>query len=278
VSLALRCTVRGCNRRLSRDGDALRCGAGHAFDRAREGYWSLLQPQDRRSRGAGDSDDAVEARRRWLARGPASGLIALLRRTIDALAIPPDGAAIDIGCGEGTITTGVLGGRGLDVAGVDLASRAVRLASRLEPAVTWIVANADRGLPFEDGSVGLAISIFGRRPAAELARVIAPGGVVVVAVPAADDLIELRAAAKGDEVFRDRVPSVVEELAQAFDLLARTSWRERVRHGREAARDALAMTYRGERASERRRLAALDAIDVTLAAEILVWKLGTATC
>ena len=74
VTVALRCTVRGCTGALVWDETQLRCPLGHAFDRGREGYWNLLQPQDRRSLKSGDSDYAVLARRRWLARGFADGL------------------------------------------------------------------------------------------------------------------------------------------------------------------------------------------------------------
>ncbi len=272
MSPALRCTVRGCAEPLTWDADVLRCPCGHAFDRAREGYWNLLQPQDRKSADAGDREEAVEARRRWLRRGFADGLVATLRATVEALAIPAGATAVDVGCGEGTITTGVLSGRGLDLCGVDLSVRAIAVAARLDPAATWIVANADRALPLADGSVRVALSIFGRRPAAELARVLAPDAALVVAIPADDDLIELRAAAQGRAVRRDRVPAAVDELAPAFDLLGRTVWRHRATHDREARDDALAMSYRGARSAERARLAGLPAAEVTLAAEILVLR------
>jgi 23S rRNA (guanine745-N1)-methyltransferase len=275
VSLRLRCTVRGCAEPLTRDADRLRCPRGHAFDRAREGYWNLLQPQDRKSANAGDREAAIEARRRWLRHGFADGLVATLRGIVDALAIPPGSAAADAGCGEGTITTGVLSGRGLAICGIDLSARAVGLAARLDPGGTWIVANADRALPLADGSARLVLSIFGRRPAAELARVLTPDGALVVAIPAEDDLIELRVAVQGTALRRDRVPAVLEELAPAFVLERRAAWRHRARHDRETQDDALAMSYRGARSAERARTAGLAAGEVTLAADILVLRRGS---
>ena len=272
MSLRLRCTVRGCAQPLVPAGSVLRCPRGHAYDRAREGYWNLLQPQDRKSSEAGDREEAIDARRRWLRRGFAGGLIASLREMVDALAIPKGAAALDAGCGEGTITTGVLSGRGLAICGLDLSAKAIALAARADPSATWIVANADRGIPLDDGSAALALSIFGRRPAAELARVLAPGGALVVAVPAEDDLTELRAAAQGKALRRDRVPGVLEVLSPAFVLERRAMWHRRAFHDSEAQADALAMSYRGARSAERARVAGLAEGEVTLAAELLVFR------
>jgi 23S rRNA (guanine745-N1)-methyltransferase len=247
----------------------LRCPRGHAFDRAREGYWNLLQPQDRRSLRAGDRDDAVDARRRWLARGFVDGLADELGATIDALGLAPDATAIDVGCGEGTLTARLLANRPLTGSGVDLSTKAIRLAARTAPGLTWIVANADRGLPFTDHSVALAMSIFGRRPAAELHRVVAPEGTLLVAVPGEDDLLELRQASQGEGIRRDRVADALAELDPFFALSSRSDWRRRVLHDRDAWEDALAMSYRGARARERERLDRVAELDVTLSAAIL---------
>ena len=262
---ALRCTVRDCAAALTQDGPLLRCGNGHAFDRAREGYWNLLQPQDRRSAHAGDRDETVIARRRWLTRGTVSALAA----AIDALALPAGLTAIDVGCGEGTLTASLFHGRGLDVVGIDLSRTAVRLAALANPGMTWIVANADRALPLCDGSVSLAVSIFGRRPVAELSRVLATNGTLLVVLPGEDDLIELRAASQGDTLRRDRATPALAELLASFTLAARSAWRHRAHHDREALNDALAMSYRGARASEQARLGDVAGLDVTLSATIL---------
>lgn len=245
------------------------CARGHAFDRAREGYWNLTQPQDRRSPAAGDRAEALDARRRWLARGFADGLIEAIARAIDAGGIADGACAIDIGCGEGTIASRLLAGRGLDACGIDLSVEGVRRAARLAREITWIVANADRFLPLDSASVDLALSVFGRRPAGELARVLRPGGVFLAVVPGEDDLIELREAAQGEGVRRDRAGGVIDELSGRFELRERRPWRARARHERAALDDALAMSYRGARARERERLAAVSELDVTLAAEIV---------
>src|SRR5262245_25135265 len=83
----LRCTVRGCFLPLTAEAATLRCPNGHAFDRARPGYWNLLQPQDRRSHRAGDRPEAVAARRRWLQHGFVDGLVTVLSAEVGRLGL-----------------------------------------------------------------------------------------------------------------------------------------------------------------------------------------------
>lgn len=80
------CPVRNCTSHLEPRKTGLACGFGHHFDRAREGYWSLIQPQDRKSVKAGDSDAAVLARHRWLTSGHANQLMRFLSPLADAAA------------------------------------------------------------------------------------------------------------------------------------------------------------------------------------------------
>lgn len=158
------------------------------------------------------------------------------------------------------------------VCGVDLAVRALRLAARRYPEATWVVANADRRLPLADASVDLALSLYGRRPGPELARVLRSDGRLVVGVAGEDDLVELREAVLGRGQLRRRGPAAVAALRERFELLARSSWRERAFHDRQALGDALAMTYRGQRAGQAARASRLDGLEVTLSAELLLLR------
>ena len=267
--LPLRCTVRRCHLPLALAGRTLRCGAGHSFDRAREGYWNLLQPQDRRSPRPGDRDAALEARSRWLARGLADGLIATVGTLLDRIDLPQGAAVADLGSGEGTFTGRLLDGRSVRACGVDLSVRAARRAARAFPDIGWVVANADRELPFPDGSLDLVLSVFGRRPGAEIHRALRDPGRLVVVLPAEDDLIELREAVQGRGDLRTRAAAAVEELGAWFEPAERATWREHVRLDRDGLEDALALSYRGARRAERERLAGIDELVVTLAADLL---------
>ena len=286
--IEIRCTVRDCGatipavaalNRPQQDGSrttVLRGPCGHCFDIARSGYINLLQPQDRRARKPGDTAEAVAARRRLLDAGAGAALLAALSATIAGLGVPPGTRTLDIGAGEGSLLGALAARFGLEAAGVDLSARAVDLAARRHPAVLWLVANADRGLPIADGSLDLALSITARRSPAECARVLAPGGHLVVAVPASDDLLELREAALGSASHEDRVAKLIEEHAGAFELAGRREARERMRFTASQLEDLLISTYRGGRAGRRERVAGLDGLEVTLSHEIAVFTLRPA--
>ena len=227
---------------------------------ARSGYCNLLQPQDRRSKSPGDPREAALARRRFLEAGHGEFL---LKALLEEMGEPE--SVLDVGCGEGYFLGSLAKGR--EAHGVDLSVPAVDLAARRWPEVSWWVVNADRALPFADGSFDLALSIAGRRPAAELRRVLRPDGLLLVAVPAEDDLIELREAVQGEGVLQSRLEKVVEELA-GFELEARRTVRTTAILEPGAVRDALASTYRGARASQREKVAAIGPTAVTLSFEL----------
>jgi 23S rRNA (guanine745-N1)-methyltransferase len=282
--LAVRCTVRGCGAtipavaartRLEAGGvrAAVLCGpCQHCFDIARSGYINLLQPQDRRAREPGDAAGAVAARRRLFDAGVGAALLETLAATIGGLGLPPNARTLDIGSGEGSLLGALAVRLGLEAAGVELSARAADLAARRHPGVLWLVAIADRGLPIADGSLDLVLSITARRNPDDCARVLAPGGHLVVAVPAPDDLIELREAALGGAARQERVPKLVEEHAARFRLVGHGEARERQPLSTAQLDDLLIATYRGGRAGRRERVRGLGGLEVTLSHEIAVFS------
>ena len=203
------CTVRGCQLPLRREAGRVVCGKGHAFDIARSGYINLLQPQDRKSRQPGDTVAAVAARRRIHDRGVTTPL---LEGVLNLSRPQPADVVLDAGCGEGFFLGSLARRIGCSAYGVDLAIPAADAAAKRYRECEWIVANADRRLPFADLSFSLVLSITGRLNLAEFRRVLRPGGRLLVAVPAPDDLIELRGRG------RDRVERTIAE-AENFRLV-----------------------------------------------------------
>ncbi|MCS7469715.1 methyltransferase domain-containing protein [Stieleria sp. ICT_E10.1] len=272
----LRCTVRNCTAVLKQHDNALRCDSGHHFDRAKAGYWSLLQPQDRKSLKPGDSDDAVLARHRWLKRGLATGLVETLRPWIKTPTAGDDSRSIrtlDLGCGEGSFGPALFSDTPNGYCGIDLSKRAIKLAARGWPEATWVLANADRTLPAADGSVDQVISLFGRRPADEISRVLVSDGNCIIAVPGEEDLIELRESVQQEGHRRSRWEAVVDELSAAgLQFVEHQNWRHRVELEPDAIADALAMTYRAVRHSQQTRAESLTAMAVTLAADLILLR------
>ena len=263
--------MRGCGVALERAGQVWRCARGHSFDVARSGYVNLLQPQDRRSLQAGDTREAVEARARALAAGIGRTILTAFVERAAALPQHDGAVVVDLGCGTGDALAAVAALRPVAGIGIDISTVAIDKAARAHPALTWLVANADRRLPLSDHSAALMLSLHARRNPADCARVLEPGGQMLVALPAADDLVELREAVQGETGSRERAGALLAEYADRFTLVDRTIVRERVAADRPELLDLLRGTYRGVRLREAERASALRRMDITLASELFLF-------
>lgn len=259
----LMCSVHGCKDALRASGKDLVCARGHTFNVARSGYVNLLQPQERHSKHPGDSKATVAARRRLLEGGYGQPLLEELGARIAALELARASAVLDVGCGEGTFLASIQERFELEAWGIDISTPAVDLAARRWPRAHWIVANADRKLPFRDSSFALILSITGRRNASELARVLAPHGRALFVLPAEDDQAELRAAVLGRATSEDRMAKLAREIGEHFALEDRRELRWTGHFEKASLNDLLVTTYRGARESESARAASLAALDVT---------------
>ena len=256
--VSLLCTVRNCRQTLVRDGRRLACANGHSFDLARSGYVNLLQPQDRRSKNPGDSKEAALARRRFIA-----------KKFEPPIVMPSPETALDVGCGEGSHLAAVNPKEGH---GIDLSVPAIELAAKKHPQYQWTVANADRFLPYADGSFALVMSITSRLNPSEFRRVIRDDGRLLVALTAPDDLKELRAILHGEATERDRVQRTIDMFAPLFALENQQRVSARASLGRSDIDDLLASTYRGSRHREREKLEGLDTLEVTLSRDLLLFR------
>lgn len=268
----LACSVRGCTLPLERRDRTFVCAARHSYDLARSGYVNLLQPQDRRSASAGDPRAAIEARASLLVAGVGRALITGVATRAASFDLGDSPVVADLGCGSGDALAAVTDRAGTGV-GIDLSIAAVERAARNFPDRTWVVANADRRLPLLDRSVNLVLSLHGRRNPAEVARVLVAAGYLLVAVPAADDLIELRELVQGQPVERDRVSQLLVEHEPLFQLDERSVVRDTHELDRDALVKLLRGTYRGVRRGAAERVAALERMRVTLASELVVFRL-----
>jgi 23S rRNA (guanine745-N1)-methyltransferase len=265
------CTVAGCGERLVLGERSFACARGHTFDVAREGYVNLLQPNDRRSLAAGDSAESIDARAGLHERGHLAHVTAALVAAACAHSQPGD-ALCDLGCGSGHVLAALAAAGRSRLVGFDLSAHAARRAARVASAARIAVANVDRGVPLADASLAAALSVFGPRPTAELARVLAPRGTLIVAVPAPDDLVELRALATGEGRLEERSAAALAALAPAFELESRSAVRAAFDFDAAGLAALSAATYRAARHDQRERVASVSALRVTLAADVLILK------
>jgi 23S rRNA (guanine745-N1)-methyltransferase len=253
----LLCTVRNCHLALAREQSRLICPRGHSFDVARSGYINLLQPQDRRSKQPGDTTKAVAARRRLHDRGVTEPL---LRAIADIAAASPKDIVLDAGCGDGYYLGTMARLTGFEAHGVDISISAVEAAARRYPECEWIVANADRFVPFADHSFSLVLSVTARMNSGEFRRVLCDGGRLLVALPGPEDLIELRGTG------RDRVARTVETFAGDFRLVEQRRVSTVADLDAVAADDVLHSIYRPMRSEP------AGAMRVTLSLDLLLFR------
>jgi 23S rRNA (guanine745-N1)-methyltransferase len=220
---------------LLRENGRLLCPRRHSFDIARSGYINLLQPQERRSKQPGDTVAAIAARRRLHDRGLSEPLLKAIRET---LALSPDDIVLDAGSGDGFYLGSLARQIGFDAHGVDISTRAADVAARRYPECEWIVANADRSMPYADKSFSAVLSITARMNASEFRRVIRDDGRLLVAIPAPEDLIELRGAG------RDRVAPTLKTFEHGFKLVDQRRIAIAAELDAAAVRDVLLSIYR----------------------------------
>jgi len=257
----LLCTVRDCHlplvRPVTNEENRLVCPRGHSFDIARSGYINLLQPQDRRSKQPGDTAAAVMGRRRLHGRGVTEPS---LRAIAEIVGASPGEIVLDAGCGDGYYLGTLARQAGIEAHGVDISIPAVEAAARRYPECEWIVANADRFVPYADGSFAVVLSITARMNAGEFRRVLRDSGRLLVAVPSPEDLIELRGAG------RDRVPRTVETFARDFKLVEQRRVTTTADLDAKAVHDVLVSIYRPLRSEP------AGAMRVTFSLDLLLFR------
>jgi 23S rRNA (guanine745-N1)-methyltransferase len=252
-------------------GGVVRCDAGHAFDVARQGYVSLLTGRPRA--GTGDSAAMVGARESFLAAGHldplADALVSEARRTAG------DGCVADLGAGTGWQLARVLDALpSRHGVALDVSSPALRRAARAHARVGAVGCDVWGPLPLRGEVAGLVLNVFAPRNGAEMARVLRPGGALLVVTPTDRHLVELVSALgllsvdtrKQERLERelgDRLPISRSEVVEWSMVLGRRDLEAVVAMGPSAAHV--------DRAGLRERSARLpDPVDVTGSATITV--------
>lgn len=272
---ALACPLDGDP--LERRDGAWRCPAGHSFDIARQGYVHLLPVQNKRSRDPGDSKEMVAARRRFLEAGHYRPIAEAVGRAVLAEAPAGTLSCLDAGCGEGfylralrelagvaTESEKAQGGAAtLSLLGVDISKWAVLAAAKREKAAAWVVGT-NAHLPVQAQSLDRVLCLFGFPVYPEFARVLKPGGELLMVEAGPDHLRELR-----EIIYPSLKPPREDDEAAPEGFTRKPT--ETLRYtialeGAEPIADLLAMTPHLHRASAegRERAAALTSLTLTV--------------
>jgi len=251
----LLCPVRNCHLALEREERRLHCARGHSFDVARSGYVNLLQPQERRSLQPGDTPAAVAGRRRLHDRRVTEPLLDSIAELASASA---GDIVLDAGCGDGFYLGTLAQRTGCDAHGIDISIAAVDAAARRYPECEWIVANADRFVPYAGDSFSMVLSITARMNSAEFRRVLRDDGRLLVALASPEDLVELRGAGK------DRTERTIGTFAKEFRFMEQRRVSTTADLDAESVGDVLLSIYRPMQARPAEAMRVTFSLDLLL--------------
>lgn len=251
--------------RLSLVGGALRCDAGHSLDIARQGHVTMIPAPPGVN---ADSPQMVAARGRVLEAGLLDPVDTVLTRRLQG-----SRRILEAGAGAGHHLARVLDSLG-GVHGLasDISVAAIRRAAMAHPRMAAIVADTWQGLPVRSDAVDAVMCVFAPRNRDEFSRILAPGGLLVIASPMPDHLAELRAVTGMIGIQADKSHEIVRSMSGAFSPVAHDIVRQQHTLTPELAADAVKM---GPSAHHDTHIDIIGPITVTVAVEVTTFHRRT---
>ena len=254
-----------------------RCNNQHSFDLAREGYLNLLLPQHKRSRNPGDSDEMIRSRQRFLNAGYYEPLSDAIVAAVAKAASGPEQTVLDLGCGEGYYMqqlrmASATASTKLKLLGMDISKFAVRLAAKRKMDARLAVDSV-YNIPLFENRVDTAISVFSPISIEETARVLKPGGQLIMVGPGAEHLAGLTAL-----IYEQSLPhggnTAGLEKASQFNLLEQIEIKQTIDVTGSDILDLLKMTpyYWHSRPEQQEMLAKLDKLATLIHFKINVYQ------
>jgi 23S rRNA (guanine745-N1)-methyltransferase len=142
----------------------------------------------------------VAAREAFLGAGHYAPLAARVAAAAKAAAasVEPDSrgarCVVELGAGTGYYLAAVVRALGWSGLALDSSRAALRRALAADPRIAGVVCDAWGPLPVRDGGADIVLSVFAPRNAPEIARILAPGGTLIVVTPTPAHLRELAEA------------------------------------------------------------------------------------
>ena len=257
-----------CGEILDRVEKQYRCGNGHSFDLARQGYVNLLPVQQKRSLNPGDTREQVLGRRAFLETGCYEPISNALNDTARELGAA--GPILDVGCGEGYYSARLAEALGAELTGLDISKEAVRCAAAKYKGPQWLCGTAAH-LPVADQSAGVVTSLFALTMAEEFKRVLRPDGLFFQVLAAEDHLLGLKSIIYPELKFKEKntVPEV-----PGFELVKSVPIRFTFTVEGEQVQNLLGMTPHVFRITKEgaARLAATEKLTDTASAVLNVYR------
>jgi len=126
--------------------------------------------------------------------------------------------------------------------GLDSAKEAIRLSAKRLQDAALLVADLKERLPIADTSLDAILNVFAPRDLAELARVLVPGGLLLIAIPSPDHLVELRLAHGLLGIEEQKLERLLEALVPHFASVGTRDLRYTLHLESDAVQALIAMT------------------------------------
>ena len=258
----------------------------HPFDVARQGYVNLLPVQQKKSKAPGDSQQSIDARKRFLSAGHYQPLNDLICQKMAALLTAKKASLeqkeklikwLDIGCGEGYYTQ-AMAQTGMDVliaadiskpAVVEMAKTSKALGRLwyqpvkddsatevIKAAAIYPLVTSAAHLPLRAHSINGISSIFSPILPEAFNEVLSDAGYLIIAKPDIGHLATMREALF-DDVREHDSDKFLQELAPYFQLLQTHHISSRLKLSAEELADLMTMTPYAYRARGEKRQALL---------------------
>ncbi|MEV8371885.1 putative RNA methyltransferase [Kribbella sp. NPDC056861] len=188
------------------------------------------------------------------------------------------GLVVEVGAGTGYYLAGVVAARArLWGLGLDVSRYAARRAARVDPErIGAVVCDAWRELPVQDAAARVVLNVFAPRNATEMARILAPGGVLLVVTPNQAHLAELIAVLGLVKVDEEKERRLSESLSGSFERTGSESVEVAMRLDHAAVERLVAMTPSARHTAKDElagRIAVLaDPVEVTLSVTLSTWR------
>jgi 23S rRNA (guanine745-N1)-methyltransferase len=261
----------------------------HPFDVARQGYVNLLPVQQKKSKAPGDSQESINARKRFLNHGHYAPLQNLISQKMAALLSKSESTDeqdtksvnwLDIGCGEGYYTQAMaqMGSNIIDtLIAADISKPALVQVAKVSKAAgrLWYQQDGENAakttliyplvtsaahLPLRPHSVTGISSIFSPILPEAFAEVLIDDGYLIIAKPDVGHLATMRDALF-DSVREHDSDKFLQELAPYFTLLETHRVSTDMMLSAEDLADLMTMTPYAYRARSEKRQALLTAVE-----------------
>ena len=250
-----------CREPLTIGPQTVTCARGHSYDIARQRYVNLLDGPEPAN---ADTAAMVAARQRVHAAGLFDPVAAAVAAAIRSGA---PRRVLEVGAGPAAYLRRCLGddpaARGV---ALDVSRAAAKAAARADARIAAVVADVWKAIPLLDGSVDAVLAVFAPRNPVEFARVLRPGGRLVVVTPTPAHLAALRTVHGLLDIPDDKGERLDRALGDRFEPTGTTTVSYPISVDPELARDLVEMGPNAFHRVPERTQPLTDRIEVTLTA------------